>query len=321
MRSETLSRPLRGIIPPMATPLESYDTLDVSGLEALVEHVLSGGPQGLFILGTTGEGPALSYSLRRELIARVCRQVGMRVPVLVGITDSSYAESLRMAEHAALSGASAAVVAPPFYFPPTQSDLLRLIEGLARDIELPFFLYNMPTLTKVQFDPETVARAAEMPKVLGLKDSSGSISYLRAALAAVKDKHPEFSVLVGPEHLLAEALLSGAHGGVPGGANIFPNLPTHLYQLFREGRQEEMQQTQQRMIEIGAPIWSSDESDSGALSRLKCALSLLGLCSDVPAFPERSTSPKERERIAAHLAKYGLLKSESAVARQAHPTA
>lgn len=310
MRSETLPRSFGGIIPPMATPLESYDTLDVAGLEALVEHVLSGGPQGLFILGTTGEGPALGYGLRRDLIARVCRRVGTRVPVLVGITDSSYAESLRMAEHAAVSGAAAVVIAPPFYFPPTQSDLLRLIESLARDIDLPIFLYNMPALTKVQFDPETVERAAAIPKVLGLKDSSGDIGYLRAVLGVVKDRHPQFTVLVGPEHLLADALLMGAHGGVPGGANIFPDLPTQLYQLFLDGREAEMRQAQQQMIEIGERIWASGESDSGALPRLKCALSLLGLCSDLPAFPAQRVSPQERERLAAHLAKYGLLPRE-----------
>lgn len=312
MRSEILLQPLRGIVPPLATPLASYDTLDVAGLTNLVEHVLSGKPDALFILGTTGEGPALNYSLRRDLISRVCRQVGLRVPVLVGITDCSYAESLRLAEHAAWSGAAAAVVAPPFYFPPTQSDLMRLIESLARDAELPFYLYNMPGLTKVQYDPQTVARAAEIPKVWGVKDSSGDINYIREVLALVRERHPEFSVLVGPEHLLAEALLLGAHGGVPGGANIFPDLPTRLYRLFLEGRLEEMQQVQKRMVDIGGPIWSSDESDSGYLSRLKCALSLLGLCSDLPAFPSQPASAKDRERIAAHLSKFGLLAREGA---------
>jgi 2-dehydro-3-deoxy-D-pentonate aldolase len=304
--SESLS-PLRGIVPPLATPLKAFDTLDCAGLELLVEHVLSSRPQGLFILGTTGEGPALGYPLRRTLIQRVCQQAAERVPVLVGITDSSYAESLRVAEHAAECGAAAVVAAPPFYFPVTQPDLLRLTESLTRDAELPLFLYNQPGLTGVSVEPETVARAAEMPKVVGIKDSSGHISYIRQVLSLLGDRHAAFSVLVGPEHLLAEALLLGAHGGVPGGANIFPHLLTKLYRLFLEGKIEEMQQVQKQIVEVGSVIWSSDDSDTGYLRRLKCALSVLQLCDEVPTWPYEPSSEQERGRIADHLARHGIV--------------
>jgi dihydrodipicolinate synthase/N-acetylneuraminate lyase len=315
MHEEGLPRPLRGIIPPLATPLQSFDAIDLPGLETLVEHVLAGEPHALFILGTTGEGPALSYPLRRELIERVCRQVDRRVPVLVGITDPSYAESLRLAEHAADSGASAVVAAPPFYFPMTQSNLLRLIESLAHDATLPLYLYNQPGLTKIRFDPQTVARAADIPKVWGLKDSSGQIGYLREVLSLVSERHPEFSVLAGPEHLLAEALLCGAHGGVPGGANIFPKLPAELYRLFLERKLEEMQQVQQRMIDIGSAIWSSDEADTGYLRRLKCALSVLGLCSGMPAWPHQASPDEERRQIESHLSRHGILSRNQSAAR------
>jgi 4-hydroxy-tetrahydrodipicolinate synthase len=308
MHNEGKPRPLRGIIPPLATPLQSFDTLDVPGLEKLVEHILGGGVHALFILGTTGEGPALSYRLRHELIERVCRQVASRVPVLVGITDPSYAESLRVAEHAAVNGAAAVVAAPPFYFPMTQADLLRLIESLARDSALPLYLYNQPELTKTHFEAQTVAEAAENPKVWGLKDSSGAISYLKQVLALVAGKHPDFSVLVGPEHLLAEALLCGAHGGVPGGANIFPKLPATLYQMFLEGRTDEMHQVQNQMIEIGSAIWNAGEAETGYLSRLKCALSVLGLCSGLPSWPYQESSREERMQIEAHLRQHGFVR-------------
>ena len=108
-----MTLPLTGIVPPLVTPLRDRDELDVPGLEKLVEHVLSGGVAGLFILGTTGEGPSLSYRLRGELVARVCRQVSGRVPVLVGITDTAFAESVNLARTAEKCGADAVVVAPP----------------------------------------------------------------------------------------------------------------------------------------------------------------------------------------------------------------
>ena len=84
----------------MITPLRGRDELDVAGLERLIEHIVDGGVNGLFILGTTGEGPSLSYGVRRELIQRVCKQVKHRVPVLVGITDTSFVESVNVARSA-----------------------------------------------------------------------------------------------------------------------------------------------------------------------------------------------------------------------------
>lgn len=307
MSTEAKLHPLRGIVPPLATPLAAIDKLDLPGLEKLVEHILGGGAHALFILGTTGEGPALSYRVRREMVERVCAQVGTRVPVLVGITDSAYPESLHLAEVAAKAGASAVVAAPPFYFQIGQSDILQLIERLARESALPLFLYNQPSLTKISFQPETVALAAEIPNVWGVKDSSGQISYIKQVLSLVGKKHPEFSVLVGPEHLLAEALLSGAHGGVPGGANIFPTLPVRLYQAFINGRHDEMQKLQAEMITIGEPIWNVDETEPGYLRRLKGALSVLGLCSGVPTFPYQESTDKEKKQIAEHLRQHGIL--------------
>ena len=307
MNTEGKLRPLRGIIPPMATPLASIDALDLPGLEVLVEHILGGGAHALFLLGTTGEGPALSYRVRRELIERVCAQVGTRVPVLVGITDSAYAESLHLAEFAAKSGAAAVVAAPPFYFQISQSDILRLIESLAKESALPLYLYNQPELTKISFQPETVARAAEMPNVWGLKDSSGHTSYLKEVISLVGKAHPEFSILVGPEHLLAEALLCGAHGGVPGGANIYPTLPVRLYQAFLDGRYDEMQELQAQMVRIGDPIWNASETEPGYLRRLKCALSVLGLCSGVPTWPYQQSTQDERRQIEEHLRQQGIV--------------
>lgn len=307
MNTEGKLRPLRGIIPPMATPLASIDALDLPGLEVLVEHILGGGAHALFLLGTTGEGPALSYRVRRELIERVCAQVGTRVPVLVGITDSAYAESLHLAEFAAKSGAAAVVAAPPFYFQISQSDILRLIESLAKESALPLYLYNQPELTKISFQPETVARAAEMPNVWGLKDSSGHMSYLKEVISLVGKAHPEFSILVGPEHLLAEALLCGAHGGVPGGANIYPTLPVRLYQAFLDGRYDEMQELQAQMVRIGDPIWNASETEPGYLRRLKCALSVLGLCSGVPTWPYQQSTQDERRQIEEHLRQQGIV--------------
>ena len=305
MTSESRGNSVRGIIPPMATPLASIDELDVPGLEKLTEHILQGGAHALFLLGTTGEGPALSYKVRQELVQRTCRQVAGRVPVLVGITDSAFPEMLRMADSAAEFGADAVVVAPPFYFQLGQPDLLRLIEGLADHSALPIYLYNQPELTKINFSPDTVSRAAEIPKVAGIKDSSGDMSYLKELLAR-RSSRPDFKIFVGPEHLLEEALECGADGGVPGGANIFPDLPVQLYRAHERGDRAQVHAIQERINMIGSPIWNTGEAGPGYLRRLKCALNVLGLCSPRPAWPYIESAPEERAQIEQHLTQCGL---------------
>lgn len=113
-------RPLRGIIPPLATPLKSRDQLDVAALERLTERIIAGGVHGLFVLGTTGEAAALSVRMRREIVERVTQQVAGRIPVLVGVSDTSLVEALAATEHAAAVGADAIVATTPYYVPPEQ---------------------------------------------------------------------------------------------------------------------------------------------------------------------------------------------------------
>src|SRR5438094_2542997 len=131
MTKVSLPRPLRGVIPPLATPLLDRDRLHHAGLERLIEHVLGGGVHGLFVLGTTGEAPGLSHRLRCELVERACAQVAGRVPVLVGITDTSFVESVELAEFAADAGAAAVVLAAPYYFPAAQPELADYTERIA----------------------------------------------------------------------------------------------------------------------------------------------------------------------------------------------
>jgi 4-hydroxy-tetrahydrodipicolinate synthase len=157
-------RRFHGIVPPLVTPLLAADAIDVGGLERLVEHVVSGGVHGLFVLGTTGEGPSLSHRLQKELIDRVVRLVAGRVPVLVGISDTSMEESLSLARAAATSGADAVVATTPYYFPAGQEPLVRWGRDLASHVPLPLLLYNMPEMTKVVLEPDTSSASRTAPE-------------------------------------------------------------------------------------------------------------------------------------------------------------
>jgi dihydrodipicolinate synthase/N-acetylneuraminate lyase len=303
MHSISSSRPLRGIIPPMVTPLDCADSLDRAGLERLIEHMIAGGVHGIFILGTTGEGPALSYRLRRELIDRTCAQVAGRVPVLVCISDTAYEESRTLAAHAKLAGADAVVTAPPFYFEVSQNDLFRLVQQLSSQVELPLYLYNMPSRTKVWFAPETVLRAADLPNVWGLKDSSGELDYLRSIVTLMRNR-PEFTILMGPEDLLLDSLQIGAHGGVCGGANLFPRLFVSLYEAARAGDLLAAVQLQQRVRQMGELLYGIGEAESSYIRGLKLGLELLGICSSTLAPPSISADPGKFDALREVLKEY-----------------
>src|SRR6186713_1326422 len=136
-KSHDFSRPLRGIVPPVVTPLADRDRLDRAAFSRLIERMFDGGVAGLFVLGTTGEAPALDYRLRYELVEAAAEIIAGRVPLLVGVTDPSLTESLDLAKPSAGCGAAAIVAAPPYYFPLQQRDLVRYFALLAEESPLP----------------------------------------------------------------------------------------------------------------------------------------------------------------------------------------
>ncbi|HPY32165.1 MAG TPA: dihydrodipicolinate synthase family protein [Verrucomicrobiota bacterium] len=301
----SLPQPLRGIVPPMITPLRARDELDVPGLERLIEHILAGGVRGLFILGTSGEAPSLSYRLRRELIDRTCRQVAGRVSVLVGVTDTSFVELLNLARHAAEAGAAALVLAAPYYFPPGQAELLEFLDRLLPELPLPLFLYNMPQMTKVSFELETVRRVLSEEKIVGIKDSSGDLGYFDQLLE-LKRQRSGWSVLVGPEHLLAETLRRGGDGGVTGGANYHPRLFVELFEAVTRSDPARAAELQRQVLALGA-LYTVGHHASSVVKGMKCACALLGLCDDFMAEPFRRFREPEREKVRAILRRTGLL--------------
>ena len=303
-----MQRPLRGVIPPIVTPLLDQDRLDIEGFESLLEHILSGGVQGIFVLGSTGEAPSLGYRLRRELIDRCTRQVKGRAAVLVGITDTAFTESVQLAEAAAEAGADAVVLSAPYYFHSAQAELLEYVEQLVAELPLPVFLYNMPGLTKVSFDPATVERASQLPGVIGLKDSSSNMVYLHKVRHLLRDRS-DFTLLVGPDELLAEAVLLGAHGGVNGGANLAPRLYVDLYEAARAGDLQKVAALQARVVDLATRIYGVGGSGSSWIQGIKCALCLLGICDDFVAWPFRRFGAEERQAIREGLAALGLLET------------
>ncbi|MEQ1827286.1 MAG: dihydrodipicolinate synthase family protein [Pirellula sp.] len=289
----------KGIVPPLVTPLVDRDELDQTGLERLLEHVIAGGVDGVFILGTTGEAPSLSYRLRRELIDRVTSVIAGRIPVLVGITDTSFVESVRLADHAKRAGAAAVVLSTPYYFPAGQTELTGYVENLVPELELPLVLYNMPSLTKVWFEIETLERLAAIEQIIGVKDSSGDLGYFEKAVG-LKRIRPDWSIMIGPEAKLPEAMRLGGDGGVAGGANVFPDLFVECYQACVANDRNRIDAAQSAINAL-QQIYDVGKYASRYIKATKCSLSLLGICDDFMAEPFHRFRAPERQRVEAIL--------------------
>jgi dihydrodipicolinate synthase/N-acetylneuraminate lyase len=297
-----MNQPFRGLITPLATPLALSNhpepSLDVEGLERLIDHVIAGGVSGIFVLGSTGEFSSLGREVRQEIIRRACAYANHRVPVLAAITDTSITETLRLADTAVEAAAEAVVLAAPYYFEHSQDDLLRYLEQITKRLSLPLFLYNIPHLTKTSFDPETVRRAADLPGVVGLKDSTGDLKYLDKTLEQLRDR-PQFSILIGPEEMLLECMKRGAHGGVCGGSNLNPKLFVDLYNAIVNGDMQRAEALQEAVLQMSGALYHTGFAGSSYLRGIKAALALAGLCRAEPAPPYAPFSAEEYARVAA----------------------
>lgn len=291
------------------TPLASPDRLDIEGLERLVERMLAAGVSGIFALGTTGEAQALSVPLREAMLRETVRCVDGRVPVLAGISDTSVAESVRMGCFAADAGADGVVFTPPYFARVSQQDVLRQIRLITGEVPLPAFLYNFPALAKNSFAVKTVAGALDIPRLAGLKDSSGDMIYFLRILELARQREG-FSVLVGPEEMLGECVLAGAHGGVCGGANLDPELYVAMYRAAADRRLEELVPLRSRALLLAEQIYTLGAPENSYIRGLKGALHLRGICSGLPAPPLAPLSPKEEEEMERRLALCGFAAAE-----------
>lgn len=283
---------LRGIVTAIVTPLTDQFTLDHAGLERLIEHLIAGGVHGIFALGTTGEAPALSAELRNKVVELTCRCVAGRVPVVIGVTDTSLVEATRLARKAKDCGAAAIAAAPPFYYSLTQDEILRYYELLSAQSAMPLLLYNQPSNTHHFMEVDTVRRAAEIESVVGLKDSGMDMGYFHQVHACLSGRN-DFSLLVGPEDLLAECVLLGGSGGMAAGSNIHPRLFVDLYNASAAGDLPRVLLLHQEAMAFGKAIYHG----SNPLRGLKYGLELLGICGSMLTEPLAPLSAAENAAV------------------------
>ena len=286
---------LRGVVPPIVTPLLNHDEIDREGTRRLLEHILQAEIAGVFALGTTGEFSSLSLSVRSEFVRLCCQIVNGRVPVLVGIADTAFTTTIELAKVAKEAGASAVVLTTPYYFPMEQTEVIDYVKHVLDQIDMPIMLYNIPAMTKVWLEKDTLRALAKHTQIVGIKDSSGDMNYF-AEILKLKELRPDWSIFVGPEHLLAQAVALGADGGVNGGANVYPKLFVATCRAALNGDQTQCETLMKRVDAFNA-IYRVGAPGFRFVSATKCALACKNICSEYPAPPLTSLSPTEKDHV------------------------
>ena len=230
----TWDHALTGVVPPLISPLGDGGDADAGAMAALVEHVVTGGCTGLFVLGGCGEGAWLTTAQRDAVVRAAVKAAAGRVPVLAAVMLPATGPAVEAARRARGEGADAVVVGSPYYFAVDGGGHRRHVEAVLEAAGLPGLLYNIPQCTHAVLAADTVAALARDARVLGMKDSAGDFLTFQRYLAVKRDR-PDFRVLQGQESLLASSVLHGGDGAVPGVANIAPRLCVDLVRAAHAG--------------------------------------------------------------------------------------
>lgn len=309
MMTELPPTRLRGVVPPVCTPLQDDLAVDVASLRRLVDHLLAGGVDGLFVLGSTSEVAYLPDGHRRRVLEVVVEHVGGAVPVLAGVIDMT---TLRVLDHAAVAaavGASGVVVTAPFYTRTHPREIERHFRLVAERVEIPVYAYDLPVSVHSKLDGEMLLRLAQEGLLAGVKDSSGDDSSLRRLLlrrAALGDAAAGFTVLTGSETLVDSALAMGADGVVPGLGNVDPAGYARLFRHAQAGDWAAARAEQERLIRLFDIVFAADQGrmggSSAGLGAFKAALHLLGVIDNpVTAPPQTPLDAAEVAGISAIL--------------------
>jgi 4-hydroxy-tetrahydrodipicolinate synthase len=297
------TKPLKiaGIVPAMITPMNEDETVSEEGLRIIIDHVISGGVHGLFILGSQGESFALTLEEKKRVIATSVEASAGRVPVYVGTGMITTAQSVQMTKLAREMGADAVSVITPYFIRPSQKELIDHYRAIAEaGGDMPVLLYNNPMRTGVSIDVETVVTLAEIDNVVGMKDSSADLIQTMNYIDATRNM--DFSVMVGNDASIYATLLSGGTGAVAATANVAPALIVGLYDAVQSNDINKARESQYKLF----PIRKAFTLGTFPLV-VKEALNIMGLPAGPARLPIQPLSAEVKEELRGILSGAGLL--------------
>lgn len=298
-----------GVIPPVVTPLHPDQNVDWPSYDRVLDHLIAGGCHGLFVLGSTSEVVFHDEKTRRAILDRSVKASNGRLPVIAGVIDPATTRVIGHAREAKAAGCDAIVVTAPFYTISSQAETLDHFRRIRDAVDLPILAYDIPVCVHMKLARSTVVTLAREGVIAGLKDSSGDDGNFRFVQLDLQDR-PEISLMTGSEIVVDCALLMGAHGVVPGLANVDPAGYVRLWDAAQRGDWAAARAEQERLCRLFEIVWVAAGRLSGGASGVggfKTAMTLLGIIAgNTMAAPRGALDAAETRRVAAILAEAGL---------------
>ncbi len=286
---------LRGVIPPIVTPVDENENVDENGLKRIIDHVISGGVHGVFVLGSNGEFYAFDPENQKRAIETTVRHVNGRVPVYAGATAITTKDCIKSAQMAERAGADAITVLTPMFIKPNEKEMYNHYEAIAKSTSLPVLLYNNPEKTTNNISVSLLEKLAKIENIVGVKNTSldfaQTVEFIR-----VTEGNPNFKVLSGSDYFIYATLAYGGAGCVAGTANVAPRLVVDIYDKYMAGDYEGALKAQFELIplrnaynygtfpvvmkeclnvmgiEIGSPVKPIEHCDEATIKRIEKVL-------------------------------------------------
>ena len=287
-----------GCLTALITPFREGD-IDRKALAELVEQQIAGGVHGLVPCGSTGESATLSHQEHLEVVREVVRQTRKRVPVIAGTGSNSTAEAVRLTRGAEEVGADGALLISPYYNKPTQEGIYQHYAAVAAGTKLPLIVYNIPGRTASNISPETLARLARVPNVVGVKEATGSLAQVQETIAAAG---PDFAVYAGDDVLTLPIMAVGGKGVISVTSNIAPRRMADLAEALMADDLARARTSMHTLMPLLGVLFIEINPIP-----VKTAAAMMGLCTEEFRLPLTPMSPPNRAKLEAVLREQGLV--------------
>ncbi|MHA6689796.1 dihydrodipicolinate synthase family protein [Devosia sp. A449] len=299
-----------GVVPPVVTPLTENYEVDYVSLTRVVENLVDGGVHGLFVLGSSGEVVFHDDATRRKIIEHTIKIANGRVPVLAGTIDPTTDRTIGHAKAAQELGVDAVVVTAPFYARTSQPEVADHFRYVRDAIDVPVIAYDIPVCVNIKLERKTTVTLAREGVIAGLKDSSGDDGNFRFCLLDLADL-PDFFLMTGSEIVVDNALQMGAHGVVPGLANVDPHGYVRLWNHAKAGNWDAARKEQERLCRLFEMVWVAlprVSAGSAGVGSFKTAMQQLGIIeTNIMARPQRRLDAAETSKIVELVRAAGLM--------------
>jgi 4-hydroxy-tetrahydrodipicolinate synthase len=299
-----------GVVPPVVTPLTENFEVDYPSFTRVIENLIDGGVHGLFVLGSTSEVVFHDTAARTKIIEHAVKVNNGRLPIFVGVIDPTTDRVIAHSHVAKAAGADALVVTAPFYARTNQAETIDHFRYIRDAVDLPLVAYDIPVCVHIKLERNTTVTLGREGTIAGVKDSSADDGNLRYVMLDMADR-PDFFAMTGSEIVVDNVLGMGAHGVVPGLANVDPHGYVKLWNLFQAGDHAGVRREQERLCRLFEIVWIAQprtSAGSAGVGAFKTAMRQLGIIStNVMARPQRALNAEETAKIDVILKSTGLL--------------